>query len=129
MSEALIQLEEYRSESVAKIGRLADISPNGTQLADIEAQLRQLKDLSVELTGKRSRVAELKKQIGKVDASERPAFAQAVQTLESEIKTAIESAQTRLSEQIASQGGARNPRRNYSRPSAKNRPFTRDHDP
>src|SRR5436309_3097328 len=102
MSEALTQLEEYRSEAVSKIGEISGVSINGARLEEIEAQLRQVKDLSVELTGKKSRVAELKKQIGKVSADERPAFAQAVQSLETDIKTALESAQTRLSERIAS---------------------------
>jgi phenylalanyl-tRNA synthetase alpha chain len=100
MSEALEQLEEYRSEAVARIGQVSDTSVDGAGLADIEAQLRQIKDLLVELTGKRSRVAELKKQIGKVSADERPAFAQAVQALENEIKTALESAQSQVNERI-----------------------------
>ena len=102
MSEALTQLEEYRSEATAKIHEVSGGALDGAQLADIEAQLRQIKDLSIEFTGKKSRVAELKKQIGKVDAADRPAFAQAVQALENDIKTALESAQTRLSERITS---------------------------
>jgi len=102
MSEALTQLEEYRSEATAKIHEVSGGALDGAQLADIEAQLRQVKDLSIEFTGKKSRVAELKKQIGKVDAADRPAFAQAVQALENDIKTALESAQTRLSARITS---------------------------
>ena len=102
MSEALSQLEEYRSETIAKITEVAAGALDGALLADIETQLRQIKDLSIEFTGKKSRLAELKKQIGKVDAAERPAFAQAVQALENDIKTALESAQTRLSECITS---------------------------
>ena len=102
MSEALTQLEEYRSEATAKIHEVSGGALDGAQLADIEAQLRQIKDLSIEFTGKKSRVAELKKQIGKVDAADRPAFAQAVQALENDIKAALESAQTRLSERITS---------------------------
>jgi len=102
MSEALTQLEEYRSEATAKIHEVSGGALDGAQLADIEAQSRQIKDLSIEFTGKKSRVAELKKQIGKVDAADRPAFAQAVQALENDIKTALESAQTRLSERITS---------------------------
>ena len=102
MSEALTQLEEYRSEATAKIHEVSGGALDGAQLADIEAQLRQIKDLSIEFTGKKSRVAELKKQIGKVDAADRPAFAQAVQALENDIKAALESAQTRLSARITS---------------------------
>jgi phenylalanyl-tRNA synthetase alpha chain len=102
MSDALIQLEEYRSEAIDKVSRLSGSSVDGMQLTDIEAQLRQVKELSVELTGKKSRIADLKKQIGKIDAADRPAFAQAVQSLENDIKTALESAQTRLSDRINS---------------------------
>jgi phenylalanyl-tRNA synthetase alpha chain len=102
MSEALTQLEEYRSEALGKVSQLADGSLDGMQLGDIENHLRQIKDLSVELTGKKSRVAELKKQIGKISTDERPTFAQAVQALENDIKNALESAQSRITDRITS---------------------------
>ena len=102
MSEALAQLEEYRSKAISKIGEVANISLDGISLSDIEDRLRQIKDISVELTGKKSRVVDLKKQIGKVSVDDRPVFAQAVQALENEIKIALDAAQSRFSERISS---------------------------
>lgn len=100
MSEALKRLEEYRSEMLERVGRVDGISVDGAGFADLETRLREIKDLSIELTGKRSRVAELKKEIGKVDAESRAGFAQAVQTLERDIRTALESAESQLSQRI-----------------------------
>ena len=102
MSEALQKLEEYRSEALARLSSLDASSGDGTGLADVEARLRDIKDLAVELTGKKSRVAELKKEIGKVDAESRAEFAQAVQSLDRDIRVALESAKSRLNERIAS---------------------------
>ncbi|HYJ90565.1 MAG TPA: hypothetical protein VEV84_04600, partial [Pyrinomonadaceae bacterium] len=71
MSEAVKKLEESRSEALGRVALLADIATDDISLADAETQLRQIKDLTVELTGKKSRVAEFKKEIGKVDQDER----------------------------------------------------------
>jgi phenylalanyl-tRNA synthetase alpha chain len=101
MSEAVNQLEEYRTAISERLSPLQESGPEGGSLSGAEARLREVKDLTVELTGKKSRLAEFKKQIGKVDASNRPAFAQAVQALEIEIKTALESAESRLAARIA----------------------------
>src|SRR5690242_19675622 len=100
MSEAIRKLEDYRNEALAKLGDLDSNSTNGAGLTEAEAQLRQIKDLTVELTGKKSRITELKKEIGKVDAATRAEFAQAVQALDKDIREALESAESRLNERI-----------------------------
>ncbi|HBE83461.1 MAG TPA: phenylalanine--tRNA ligase subunit alpha [Blastocatellia bacterium] len=69
-------------------------------LADAESQLRDLLDIRIRLTGKRSRLVELKKSIGQIDESDRSAFAQAVQALERDIVSALETGEARLTERI-----------------------------
>src|SRR5436305_15177076 len=101
MSEALQRLEEYRSDVLGRLSVVSDISTDGIGLADAEAYLRQLKELTIELTGKKSRVAELKKEIGKVEADVRAEFAQAVQSIERDIRVALDAAESRLTERIA----------------------------
>lgn len=101
MSEAVKKLEEYRTEAFARIGHFADIKVDGIKLPEAEGQLRQVRDLTVELTGKKSYLAELKKQIGKVDPEERAAFAQGVQALEKDIRAVLETGEGRLSERIS----------------------------
>jgi phenylalanyl-tRNA synthetase alpha chain len=101
MSEAIKKLDDYRTDALSRLGNLADISFDGIQLAEAEAQLRKIKELSVELTGKKSRITELKKEIGKVGPEERSEFAQGVQAIEKDIRTALETGETRLSELIS----------------------------
>ena len=101
MSEATQKLEDCRSEAFAKLERLADVPVDGIQFAEAEALLRQFKDLSVELTGKKSKISELKKEIGKVEADKRADFAQAVQSLEKKIRGALERGESRISQRIS----------------------------
>ena len=54
------------------------------------------------MTGKKSKISELKKEIGKVEADKRADFAQAVQNLEKKIRGALERGESRLSERISS---------------------------
>jgi phenylalanyl-tRNA synthetase alpha chain len=100
MSEALKQLEEYRTDVSSRLLSVDTLSTDGVQLTDAEARLREIKDLSIELTGKKSRLAEIKKAIGKVDAESRAEFAQAVQSIEKAIRSALETAESRLNERI-----------------------------
>ena len=101
MSEVNKKLEDCRAEAFASLERLADVSVDGIQFAEAEALLRQIKDLAVELTGKKSKIAGLKKEIGKVGAEERSEFAQAVQNLEKKIRGALERGESRISERIS----------------------------
>ncbi|MBL8185643.1 MAG: phenylalanine--tRNA ligase subunit alpha, partial [Blastocatellia bacterium] len=100
MSEALAKIEQLRSEAFSEIGHLANVSVDGMLLADAESQLRDLLDIRIRLTGKRSRLVELKKSIGQIDESDRSAFAQAVQALERDIVSALETVEARLTERI-----------------------------
>jgi phenylalanyl-tRNA synthetase alpha chain len=100
MSDALKQLEEFRAEVAGTLSSFGDVSTEGIGLADVEARLREIKDQSVALTGKKSRLAELKKQIGKIDADARAEFAQAVQVIEKEIREALDSTETQLNDRI-----------------------------
>jgi phenylalanyl-tRNA synthetase alpha chain len=100
MSAALQKLEEYRVEVHGRLSPLNNIAFDGLGLSDAEAELRKIKDLAVELTGKRSRIAELKREIGKVEAGSRSEFAQAVQSLEKEIRSALDAAQSHLTERV-----------------------------
>lgn len=102
MSEASKKLEDCRSEAFAKLERLAEVSGDGIRFAEAEALLRQIKDVAVELTGKKSKIVQLKKEIGKVDPNERVDFAQAVQNLEKKIRGALERGESRISEKISS---------------------------
>jgi phenylalanyl-tRNA synthetase alpha chain len=101
MSEALKQLEEYRAEVSAVLSSIAAGPADGVELADAEQRLRDIKDRTVELTGKRSRLAEFKKQIGKIDAESRAEFAQVVQSIEKEIREALDSTESALNERIS----------------------------
>ena len=102
MSDASKQLEEYRGEVSGILSPLSDTSIDGLSLVEAEARLREIKDRSIELTGKKSRLAEFKKQIGKIDADARAGFAQVVQAIEKEIRDALESTETRLNDRINS---------------------------
>jgi phenylalanyl-tRNA synthetase alpha chain len=101
MSDAVTKLDEYRSETLKRVNEISNTPLAGIGLSDAEGQLRKIKDLTVELTGKKSRLAELKKEIGKISTDERAAFAQAVQSIERDIREALELTETRLSERIS----------------------------
>ena len=100
MSEAIKKLENFRTEAIGKIDSLKGMFGESSGLTQAEAQLRYIKELTVELTGKKSHLAQFKKEIGRVSQDERGAFAQAVQALEKEVRTVLETAEVRLNEQI-----------------------------
>src|SRR6476659_701947 len=102
MSVEINKIEAYRAEATAKISEISGVLVDRIGLEDAEARLRRLKDVTVELTGKKSRLSEFQKDIGKVGAGTRATFAQAVQALEKEIRTALETTQERLTDRIES---------------------------
>jgi phenylalanyl-tRNA synthetase alpha chain len=65
-------------------------------LKDAETLRRELDELRRQHTGKKSRLAQAKKLIGRISAGERPAFGQHVQQLEVEIALALDEADTAL---------------------------------
>ena len=66
MSEGTAQLDELRSRLTEEIRPLNALALDGITLADAEARLREVADLKVRLTGKKSDLASIKKQIGSV---------------------------------------------------------------
>ncbi len=71
------------------------------KLADAEGALRELNELRTRHAGKKSALANLKKQIGRVAADERAAFAQSVQQLEAHIAEEIAAVEQSLQAYIA----------------------------
>ena len=100
MSDATRQIAELRGEIFAELEPLSALAVDTIGLADAETQQRAAGDLRVRLTGKKSRLAALKKQIGAVDASERASFAQSVQALEAEVVSALDRAAEALRQRI-----------------------------
>ncbi|PYS92826.1 MAG: phenylalanine--tRNA ligase subunit alpha [Acidobacteria bacterium] len=74
---------------------------DGLRLADVETTLRELSDLRTRHTGKKSALANLKKQIGRAAAEERAQFAQAVQQLEARIAEEIAKVERALQDTAA----------------------------
>ncbi len=101
MSETNTNIRELKDRLLAEIAALPAASSNGMQLAEAEAQMRQLDDLKIRLTGKKSDLASLKKEIGKVDPDERAAFAQAIQQVEREIVESLAASESELKQRIS----------------------------
>ena len=101
MSDETGQIEELRSAVLAELAHLSELKPEAMGLSDAELRQREISDLRVRMTGKKSSLAALKKQIGSVDASERAAFAQGVQALETEVLSTLERAAEKLGQRIA----------------------------
>lgn len=69
-------------------------------LAEAETLVRELADVRARHTGKKSELAVLKKQIGRVAPEERAAFAQQVQHLEAHVTEATEQVEAALRESV-----------------------------
>lgn len=100
MSDVLKKLEEFRDDALDKLRRLSDSTKKDGTLSETEARLREVNDLKVELTGKKSKVAEFKKEIGKLSDDAKKGFAQGVQNLETRIREALDKAEAKLSARI-----------------------------
>src|SRR5690606_16405404 len=92
------RVESAKLAFTEDIARFESLEVNGSDLADVEALLRELGELRVRHTGKKSELAQSKKLIGKVAAEERGTFGQHVQSVEREITTRLEAAESRLKE-------------------------------
>jgi phenylalanyl-tRNA synthetase alpha chain len=73
----------------------------------LEALQRSVEQARVQLTGKKSEVVRLKSLIGKLDSTERPAFAKAVQNLEKTIDYTLEAFEKFFRTQVESLRTAR----------------------
>ena len=100
MSDEKDKVEAIRTVFTTEFERFTDLSLDGTPLSDAEAMLRELGELKIKHTGKKSAIADAKKLIGKVAPEERGNFGQFVQSVEKEIVSSIESAETKLNEFI-----------------------------
>ncbi|MCA1816986.1 MAG: phenylalanine--tRNA ligase subunit alpha [Acidobacteria bacterium] len=97
------QPEAVREAFEQEFGRFARFRGEGRavalselRLADAEAALRELAELRTRHAGKKSALANLKKQIGRVAPEERAAFGQRVQQTEAEIAASLDEAEAAL---------------------------------
>ena len=100
MADEKQTVEAARTAFSEEIARFESIELNGGGLADAEAYLRELGELKIRHTGKKSALAEAKKLIGKVPPEERGEFGQFVQSVEKDIVTRLQEAETRFNEFI-----------------------------
>jgi phenylalanyl-tRNA synthetase alpha chain len=99
--EAKQTIEIVRDTFEQDFARFADLSLDGVALSDAEGLLRELGELKIKHTGKKSAIADAKMLIGKVAPEERGNFGQFVQSVEKEIVSSIETADTELNEFIS----------------------------
>ena len=102
------QVEAAREAFEQEFERFARFRRNDTQagpltLKDAEAALRELEELRRQHTGKKSKLAQAKKLIGRISAEERPLFGQHVQQLEGEIAQALDEAEQGLKSYLLSE--------------------------
>jgi len=100
MSEEREKVEAVLNAFAADFERFSDSDTSAMSLDDAEACLREIGKLKVKHTGKKSEIAGTMKLIGRVPADERRAFGQLVQSVESEISSAIELAEAKINEFI-----------------------------
>ena len=98
MSQEKEQIEQIRKSFENDFERFANLRQKITNLnlADAENLQRELAEFKIKHTGKKSEIAGAKKLIGRVSPEERGAFGQFVQTVEKEIVSNIEAAETNL---------------------------------
>lgn len=103
MLEQKEQVEKIREAFNQEFGRFTGFCAPivSLSLADAENFSRELGELKTKHTGKKSELANSKKLIGRVEAQERGAFGQFVQTVEKEIVSAIEEVENNLKNFIA----------------------------
>ena len=90
-------IETVREAFEQEFGRFAALREDSRAAED---EQRSVADLRTRHLGKKSQLATLKKQIGRVAPDERAAFAQAVQHLEADITTRIAEVEAVLSEAV-----------------------------
>ncbi len=101
-----VQPDTVREAFEQEFGRFARFraTDGGTaelKLADAETALRELAELRTRHTGKKSALANLKKQIGRVPAEERAAFGQQVQQIEADIADEVAAVEGTLQDHVA----------------------------
>ena len=101
----IAELEAVRSAFARAFERFARFEggAGALPLDEAESALRELSELRARHTGRKSALAALKKQIGRVPVEERAAFGQSVQRLEAEIETRLERVERALKEAVERQ--------------------------
>ncbi|QQS33263.1 MAG: phenylalanine--tRNA ligase subunit alpha [Acidobacteriota bacterium] len=93
-----ITVEDLRRSTLAELERFTVLSLDKASADDVAVLSNDLQEQKIRHTGKKSALAAVKKEIGKVPPDDRPAFAQSVQTLEREIADILLSAEKQLQE-------------------------------
>ena len=101
MSEEREKIELIRKAFEQEFGRFADLRLDGVGLADAEALLREVGQLRVKHTGKKSAISGAMSLVGKVAPEERAAFGQLVQSVQKDIVSSIDSAESSLKSYIS----------------------------
>ena len=101
MQEQQDQVAKIREAFEHEFERFADLKLDGVGLADAEALLREIIETKIRFTGKKSDIAGAMKLVGKVDADQRAAFGQFVQSVEKGIVSTIDEAESRVREFIS----------------------------
>ena len=96
MSEEKEKVESVRAAFASAFAPYTDLKLDGLSLEDVEAKLREVGELKVRHTGKKSAIAETMKLIGRLPAEDRGAFGQLAQSVEKEIASAIDNAESKL---------------------------------
>lgn len=94
----LKSVRELRSKIESQLQRLSEISPETVSENESAELLNFLSGQRTILTGKKSELAGLKKQIGSMPAENRAEFAQAVQALERDVNKILDAAENILRE-------------------------------
>ncbi|HQX56210.1 MAG TPA: phenylalanine--tRNA ligase subunit alpha [Pyrinomonadaceae bacterium] len=100
MSEVREKVDEVKNAFFDEFERFRELDLSSASLASGEELSRDLAELKIRHTGKKSAIAGTMKLIGQVAPEERGAFGQMVQSVEKEIVSSIEAAETTLNEFI-----------------------------
>ena len=100
MSDTKESVEDLLSEFSAEIQAISAVDLENASWEEAESALKRTEELRIRHTGKRSRLAELKKLIGRVPADERGVFGKLVQETEKQITETLDRLQHSLSSRL-----------------------------
>src|SRR4051812_19971848 len=101
MSDGIGQVNELKGRLASEVAPLDSLELESLSIQDAEARLRELGDLRVKLTGKKSELSAVMKQIGAVAPQQRAEFAQAVQSINKDVTAKLDAAESQLTHKIA----------------------------
>lgn len=100
MSESKETVEEVLSEFSAEVKAVSSLDAEHATWEEAETALKKTQEIRIRHTGKRSRLAQLKKLIGRVPADERARFGQLVQEAERQIDDTLDRLQRAFSNRL-----------------------------